>query len=139
MELNVEQENESLHALTVRELRQRYLEAFGDQTRTGNRTWLIRRILWRLQAITEGDLSARARQRAAELANDADLRLSAPREPSKQTVMVTARDYTSRTASTRTRRHSGYGDSPAAEASVLGGRAGANAARELSRIPRQSP
>lgn len=94
MKLNVEQENESLHALTVRELRQRYLEVFGDQTRTGNRTWLIRRILWRLQAITEGDLSERARQRAAELANDADLRLSAPREPSKQTVPVTARYYT---------------------------------------------
>jgi hypothetical protein len=33
----------------------------------------MKRIAWRLQAQAEGDLSDRARQRAAELANDADL------------------------------------------------------------------
>jgi len=44
-----------------------------------NRVWLIRRIAWRLQALAEGDLSERARRRAAELACDADLRLLPPR------------------------------------------------------------
>jgi hypothetical protein len=39
-----------------------------------NRTWLIKRLAWRLQALAEGDLS----QRAAELANDAALRLNPP-------------------------------------------------------------
>ena len=34
---------------------------------------------WRLQAQTLGDLSERARQRAAELADDAELRRRAPR------------------------------------------------------------
>jgi hypothetical protein len=43
------------------------------------RSWLVKRIAWRLQALAEGDLSERARQRAAELANDADLRLNPPR------------------------------------------------------------
>src|SRR5262249_49815898 len=43
-----------------------------------NKVWLVKRIAWRLQAQAEGDLSERARQRAAELAADADLRLSAP-------------------------------------------------------------
>jgi hypothetical protein len=38
-----------------------------------NRTWLIRRIAWRLQANSEGGLSDRARARAAELVNDAAL------------------------------------------------------------------
>jgi hypothetical protein len=38
--------------------------------------WLVKRIAWRMQALAEGDLSERARRRAAELANDADLRLS---------------------------------------------------------------
>ena len=35
---------------------------------------------WRLQALAEGDLSERARRRAAELANDADLRLAPPKD-----------------------------------------------------------
>ena len=46
-----------------------------------NKQWLIKRIAWRLQALAEGDLSERARQRAAELANDADLRLNPPKFP----------------------------------------------------------
>jgi hypothetical protein len=34
-----------------------------------------------MQANVEGDLSERARRRAEELANDADLRVTAPRQP----------------------------------------------------------
>jgi hypothetical protein len=34
---------------------------------------LIRKIAWRMQALAEGDLSERARRRAAELANAADV------------------------------------------------------------------
>lgn len=36
---------------------------------------MIKRIAWRLQALAERDLTARARRRAGELARDADLRL----------------------------------------------------------------
>ena len=71
-----------LAALThmgVSALRGKYAELFGEPTRTGNKTWLVRRIAWRLQALAEGDLSERARRRAEELARDADLRLTAPR------------------------------------------------------------
>jgi hypothetical protein len=68
-----------LKHLGVAALRSRYAEVFGEATRAGNRAWLVKRIAWRLQAQVEGDLSQRARQRAAELANDADLRLSPPR------------------------------------------------------------
>jgi hypothetical protein len=64
---------------TVAALRDRYAELLGEPTRAGNRVWLIKRIAWRLQALAEGDLSQRARQRAAELTRDADLRLCAPR------------------------------------------------------------
>jgi len=59
-------------------LRTRYAEVFGEQPHTKNKPWLIKRIAWRLQALAEGDLSERARRRAAELANDADLRLNPP-------------------------------------------------------------
>ena len=68
----------ALERLTVGELRQRYLEVFGEPTRSNNRRHLIKRIVWRMQAIEEGDLSERARHRARELANDADLRLRPP-------------------------------------------------------------
>jgi hypothetical protein len=75
----IEREVERLLRLPVPRLRERYAEAFGEATRTGNKAWLVKRIAWRLQAAAQGDLSERARRRAAELANDADLRLSMPR------------------------------------------------------------
>ena len=68
----------ALPNLTVGQLRQRYANIFGEPTKSANKTWLVKRIAWRLQAMAEGDLSERARQRAALLANDADLRLSPP-------------------------------------------------------------
>ena len=69
----------TLERLTMQELRVRYAELFGEITAIKNRTWLLRRVAWRLQSLAEGDLSERARQRAAELANDADLRITVPR------------------------------------------------------------
>jgi hypothetical protein len=69
----------NLQRQTVADLRARYAELFGEPTRAGNRAWLIKRIAWRIQALAEGDLPERARQRALELARDADLRLCAPR------------------------------------------------------------
>src|SRR5258707_14674416 len=72
------QQLRELQGLTTPQLRGRYAEVFGEHTPANNRTWLRKRIAWRLQALAEGGLSERARQRAAELANDADLRLNPP-------------------------------------------------------------
>jgi Protein of unknown function (DUF2924) len=71
---------ESLRKLKAKELKARYLDLFGEESPSANRAHLFRRIAWRLQANAEGDLSERVRERASELANDADLRLRAPRE-----------------------------------------------------------
>jgi Protein of unknown function (DUF2924) len=79
MHVNVAKELAALEAMTVAELRAKYAQVFGEETRVGNKAWLVKRIIWRLQALAEGDLSERARRRAAELAQDADLRLSPPR------------------------------------------------------------
>ena len=68
----------ALQRLTMQELRVRYAELFGETTSAKNRTWLLRRVAWRLQTLAEGDLPERARQRATELANDADLRTTVP-------------------------------------------------------------
>jgi Protein of unknown function (DUF2924) len=79
MTSNVAQEVTLLSRLSIGELRDRFAKLFGEPTRAANRTWLIKRIAWRLQVLAEGDLSQRARRRIAELANDADLRLLPPR------------------------------------------------------------
>src|SRR5438128_4620364 len=72
-------EIESLRKLKTKALRARFEELFGEESRSSNHAHLFRRIAWRLQANAEGDLSERARQRALELAEDAALRLRAPR------------------------------------------------------------
>jgi hypothetical protein len=71
-------EVEKLRRAKVAGLRERYREVFGEETRSRHREHLFRRIAWRLQARAEGDLSARARQRAQEIADDAHLRKIAP-------------------------------------------------------------
>ena len=75
----LEMQIESLRKLKTKELKQRYLDLFGEESPSSNQAHLFRRVAWRLQAEAEGDLSERARQRASELANDSDLRLRAPR------------------------------------------------------------
>jgi len=68
-----------LREMTVRELREEYARVFGEETRSRHKDQLWRKIAWRIQAIEEGDLSERARRRAEELANDADVRIIPPR------------------------------------------------------------
>ena len=72
-------EIEGLRKLRTKALRARFEELFGEESRSSNHAHLFRRIAWRLQANAEGDLSERARKRALELAEDAALRLRAPR------------------------------------------------------------
>ena len=70
----------ALQDMTVPELREQYREVFGEETRSRHKEFLWKQVAWRLQANEEGGLSERARRRAAELANEADVRLVAPRE-----------------------------------------------------------
>ena len=77
--MNLAHDIATLPRLSVAQLRTRYAEIFGETTNAGHKAWLVKRIAWRLQALAEGDLSERARRRAADLARDADLRLNPPR------------------------------------------------------------
>ena len=79
MRIDVEKEVAALRVMTAGQLCQRYAELFGELSRTRHKAYLIRKIAWRLQAIAEGDLSERARRRADELANDAEVRVTPPR------------------------------------------------------------
>ena len=79
MDETIQTEIRALRKQPVAALKLRYRELFGEASASANKSHLIRRIGWRLQAIAEGDLTERARRRAAELAADADLRLRPPR------------------------------------------------------------
>src|SRR5438128_1279755 len=68
----------ALREMTVDELREKHVELFGEETRSRHKEFLWKRLAWRMQAIEEGDLSERAKRRAAELARDADVRVRAP-------------------------------------------------------------
>jgi hypothetical protein len=70
---------DDLQRMTTTELVARFQELHGYRCRTRHRQYLIRKNAWRLQANAEGDLSERARRRAAELADDAEVRVMAPR------------------------------------------------------------
>jgi hypothetical protein len=80
MQLNIVKEVAALRRMTTKELQAKYGELFGEPTLANNRAWLVKRLAWRVQVLAEGGLSERARQRAAELANEADLRLSPPKD-----------------------------------------------------------
>ena len=79
MALNIGKEVAALKRLSVAELRARYAEVTGEATRSRHKQYLVRRIIWHMQAKVEGGLSERARRRARELAADSDVRLTAPR------------------------------------------------------------
>jgi len=71
---------DKLQNLKIPALKKRYRELFGEGSKSSNKQFLFRRIAWRLQANAEGDLSERARRRAADIADDRDLRICAPKE-----------------------------------------------------------
>jgi len=75
---------EGLRHMTVGQLKDQYRAVFGEETRSNHKQFLFRRIAWRIQANAEGGLSERARRRALEIANDADLRIRAPKNFLKQ-------------------------------------------------------
>src|SRR6266851_2789394 len=76
--LSVWNEIEQLRRATVGELRTKYLEMFGQPSRSNHKQFLFRRLAWRLQAVAYGELSEQARQRALAVAQDVDLRIKAP-------------------------------------------------------------
>ncbi len=74
---SIEAQIAQLRTMKAAALRTKYREVFGEESRSGNREFLFRRVAWRLQVLAEGDLPERARRRALEIANDADLRIQA--------------------------------------------------------------
>jgi len=80
METTTYQEIQGLARMTVGELREKYLDVFGEETRSYHKEFLRKRIAWCIQV----------------LADDADLRIRTPRNPVKSgSAEVRARTSTS--------------------------------------------
>ena len=80
--MDIEREQQRLEAMSTDELRDRYAELWDYEPRSRHRQYLIRKILWRMQADAEGGLVERARRlraRAAELADLAHVRTTPPK------------------------------------------------------------
>src|SRR3954468_23103211 len=86
----------------VAALREKYLEVFGEPSRSGNKDYLFKKLAWRLQSLAEGGLSERAKHRAEELARDADVRTTVPRPP-KASVDAATRTVVMKTPSSEGR------------------------------------
>ncbi len=54
LEIAIEETIAELGRMTVTQLRQKYAEVFGEETRSNNKQFLYRRIAWRIQALSEG-------------------------------------------------------------------------------------
>jgi hypothetical protein len=94
----------ALRELPAGVLRAKYRELFGEESRSGNRQFLFRRVAWRLQSLSEGDLPERARLKALELADDADLRARPSRNFCKAAAAAHGRDPRIPSAGTILRR-----------------------------------
>ena len=77
--LSIEAQIAALESMTPKQLREKYVEAWGEPTRSGNKRFMIKRIAWKIQANAEGDLPERVRKKALALARDSDIRTTAPR------------------------------------------------------------
>ncbi len=72
-------EIDALRRMTVGELKAKWRELYGEDSRSCNRAYLWRRLAWRVQELAYGGLSERAKARIEELNRDGDLRMLPPR------------------------------------------------------------
>jgi len=103
MKPDIAKQVEALRDMTLAELQERYQEVFEEPTTSRHKIHLQKRIAWRLQANAEGGLSERALRRVEELANEADLRMLAPKD-SKGLALAPGRTVIGRISPTHDRR-----------------------------------
>ncbi len=81
METTLLRELQRIQRLSVSELQAEWSRLYGGEScRSRNRTYLVKRLCWRIQELTHGGLGDRARARIDELAADTFTRARTPRE-----------------------------------------------------------
>jgi len=80
-----------LQRMSVTQLRAKWKELYaGEETRSCNRTYLWRRLAWRVQELAYGGLSERAKARITELNATDDLRFLPPRQWNPEALVAQA-------------------------------------------------
>ena len=69
-----------LNKMSLEELRLFYEQVYNELSTSRHRQYLIKRILWGIQANEFGSLTGRARDKAKRMANLIDVRLTMPQE-----------------------------------------------------------
>ncbi|MEX0362662.1 MAG: DUF2924 domain-containing protein [Allomuricauda sp.] len=102
--MNLEEMQRKLERLPVGDLRAEYQKIVGHPSRSRNRTYLVRRILWYAQAKECGDISEESRMLVRQIA---DLRDIYHRIPTKLDVVensTTSRRYSRANSTKKDRR-----------------------------------
>jgi hypothetical protein len=68
-----------LRGMKVADLRVKWRELFGEDSRSNNKNFLWRRLAWRVQELAYGGLSERAKARLEDLSHQVDIRFLPPR------------------------------------------------------------
>lgn len=92
MALDIDKEVAQMRRMTVGELHQKFVDVCGEQPRSRNKQWLIKRLAWKLQARAYGGLSEVALRRAKEIADMcdlSDLRVTAPKMAIERGLPIT--------------------------------------------------
>ena len=97
MGLNIKREQNRLEQMSIIELRERYHGLSSRRVSIKCKRWYIKRILWIMQAATEGDISEESRLLAKQIAAERPFRKSILRVRAKTDADDTS---TSRTVST---------------------------------------
>jgi hypothetical protein len=67
MNAELNQHIDQLRHLTTAQLQLKYRELFGQASHSNHKGYLFRRVAWRVQMLTEGGLSERARHYAQQI------------------------------------------------------------------------
>jgi Fe-S oxidoreductase len=91
MYASIEEQVLSLDDMDFAALTKLWLELYDEPSRSKSCPFMRKRLAWRIQCLAEGGLSEKARRRAHELENDADLRirhLAKPQSTPKATLVA---------------------------------------------------
>jgi hypothetical protein len=77
--------------MNMQQLRDKYREAFGEETTSHNAAYLRKKIAWRIQELAQGGLTERAQARIAEIQRSAPLRERPPQAGASQVAEAIAR------------------------------------------------
>ncbi len=79
---------EHLKRLTVNDLQDEYLKRYGNESRSSNRQYLLKKLAYRIQEQREGGMSPSGFRRIQELSQGTELRVRPPKEVVREVAKI---------------------------------------------------